>query len=209
MSQHVDCVDSRQKREQTRHMALESKKYVSACYSLKASPQTAKVSTSGIDGNCIISIHLSSRLRVHCLALVLTLTSRMLNVVLCVVGDVHCTESGHLPTQTSSDLLSSDMYLIATTNKDDCFSALLSLVRVVGALIRLTMPTNLYSLYPSHYKHHFYPSYQDGIKTGSFMRVGAAAVSGTTAACWSQVPVSHPVVVFSLPPLYSGAVCAG
>ena len=38
------------------------------------------------------------------------------------------------------------------------------------------------------------------------MRVGAAAVSGTTAACWSQVPVSHPVVVFSLPPLYSGAL---
>ena len=111
MSQHVDCVDSRQKREQTRHMALESKKYISTCYCLKASPQTAKVSTSGIDGNCIISIHLSSRLRVHCLALVLTLTSRMLNVVLCVVGDVHCTESGHLPTQTSSDLLSSDMSL--------------------------------------------------------------------------------------------------
>ena len=79
----------------------------------------------------------------------------------CVVGDVHCTESGHLPTQTSSDLLSSDMYIIATTNKDDCFSALLSLVRVVGALIRLTMPTNLYSPYPSHYKHHFYPSHQN------------------------------------------------
>ena len=46
-------------------------------------------------------------------------------------------------------------------NKDDCFSALLSLVRVVGALIRLTMPTNLYSPYPSHYKHHFYPSHQN------------------------------------------------
>ena len=96
----------------------------------------------------------------------------------CVVGDVHCTESGHLPTQISSDLLSSDMSLPQQTK----MTALLSLVRVVGALIRLTMPTNLYSLCPPHSSLQtslFYPSRQDWIKTGSFRSVRAAAVSGT------------------------------
>ena len=98
----------------------------------------------------------------------------------CVVGDVHCTESGHLPTQISSDLLSSDMSLPQQTK----MTALLSLVRVVGAQIRLTMPTNLYSLYPPHSSLittniTFILHTRIRMKTGSFRSVRAAAVSGT------------------------------
>ena len=112
------------------------------------------------------------------------------------------------PANTDLIWLTFFRHVIATTNKDDCFSALLSLVRVVGALIRLTMPTNLYSLYPSHYKHHFYPSHQNRQlhESGSSCSVrhhGSVLVPGPS------LPSSCGVLPAATVLWSTGAVCAG